>query len=261
MKYNVFTPLSILRKADDKMRIALCDDLSEERANLKTYIRRLEKSEHLELDITEFSSAEALIAAYDKGYVPDVLFLDIYMGGLQGNEAARLLADRGYSGSVVFCTTSLDHAVESYRLRADGYLVKPYSYEDFLHAIWRCRTRFEKSRECLSFISERIDYQVPYGDVTYIETTNRGCTVHTRTATYFTYRKIGEFETDLVHRPAFLKVGRCYIVNMSRIVKASSDSLDMGGDSIPLPSRDKKRLLQTINDWYWQAAREDSHVG
>lgn len=240
------------------MRIVICDDLAEERAKLKNYIRRLEKEDHLELDITEFDSAEALITAYDKGFVPDVLFLDIYMGGIQGTEAARLLADRGYGNSVVFCTTSLDHAVESYRLRADGYLVKPYSYEDFLGAIWRCRTRFEKSKECLTFVSERLDYQVPFKDVLFIETTNRGCTVHTRDGAYFTYKKIGEFEAELAAKPAFLKVGRCYIVNMNRIKKAGTDSFDMGGAVIPLPSRDKKKLLQAVNDWYWKAARGDT---
>lgn len=246
----------LIKKADDRMKIVICDDLTEERKTLREYIRRLEKEDSLELDITEFDSAEALITAYDKGLTPDVIFLDVYMPGAIGTVAAKALADKGYSGSVVFCTTSLDHAVESYRLKADGYLVKPYSYEDFLGAIWRCRARFERSKKCLSFVSERIDYSVPLGDITYIETANRGCDVHTVKQTFFTYKKIGEIEGELRGESAFLKVGRCYLVNMSRIKKADADSLIFAdGDSVPLPSRDKKRLLQTVNDWFWKTAR------
>ncbi len=241
------------------MKIAICDDLAEERKILREYLRRLEKEDNLEFDITEFDRAEGLIAAYDKGNVPDVAFLDIYMPGAIGTVAAKALADKGYSGSVVFCTTSLDHAVESYKLKADGYLVKPYSYEDFLGAIWRCRAHFEKSKKCLSFVSERIDYQIPLGDITYIETANRGCDVHTVKQVFFTYKKIGEIEEELRNEAAFLKIGRCFIVNMNRIKKTETDSLLLAnGNHIPLPARDKKRLLQTVNDWFWKAARGDT---
>ena len=238
------------------MKIVICDDLAEERKILREYIRRLEKDDSLELDITEFDSAEAMIAAYDNGLIPDVVFLDIYMSGTIGTVAAKALADKGYSGSVVFCTTSLDHAVESYKLKADGYLVKPYSYEDFLGAIWRCRVHFEKSKKCLSFVSERIDYHIPLENITYIETANRGCDIHTMNQTFFTYKKIGEIEKDLQNESAFLKIGRCFIINMRRIKTTQSDSLLLAdGNRIPLPARDKKRLLQAVNDWFWTAAR------
>ena len=43
---------------------------------------------------------------------------------------------------------------------------------------------------------------------------------------------------------------------MSRIKKTDADSLIFAdGDSVPLPARDKKRLLQAVNDWFWKAAR------
>lgn len=242
------------------MKIVICDDLADERRKLKDYLRRLEKDDSLEFSITEFENAQSLIAAYDKGLRPDVAFLDIYMDQLNGNEAAKMLSDRGYENSIVFCTTSLEHAVESYKLKADGYLVKPYSYEDFLGAIWRCRERFEKSKKCLSFVSERIDYRIPFGDVCLIETDNRGCRVHFKGQSLFTYKKIGEFEAEVKNEPSFLKVSRCYLVNMGRITKMDGDTLYFpSGASVVLPAREKKRLRQTINDWFWSVARGGTH--
>lgn len=238
------------------MRIVICDDIAEERARLKGYIRRLEKDDTLELDITEYQSGAELLSAYGTRTLPDVIFLDIYMSGLTGVEVAKELSHRGYGGSVVFCTTSLDHAVESYKLKADGYLVKPYSYEDFLDAIWRCRQHLQKSQKGITFVSDRIDYNIPLRKVSFIETAGRACSVHTDEGAYTTYKKISEFENELSNEPAYLKVGRCYLVNMNRIKTLSDDRIIFDdGEAIPLPSRDKKRLQQTVNDWFWKATR------
>ncbi len=238
------------------MRIVICDDLHEERSRLKGYIRRLEKDDNLELEITEYSSAEALLEAYPKRTQADVMFLDVYMSGLNGVELAARLKELGYEGRIVFCTTSLDHAVESYKLKADGYLVKPYSYEDFLDAIWRCRQHLLKSQRGISFVSERIEYNIPLSKISFIETAGRACAVHFEGETLTTYKKISDFEAELKSSPAFLKVGRCFLVNMQNISRIEDDCLILKDkNTVPLPTRDKKRLTQEINNWFWAVAR------
>lgn len=182
------------------------------------------------------------------------------MSGITGAQVAKRLIEMGYDRSLVFCTTSLDHAVESYKLKADGYLVKPYSYEEFLDAIWRSRQHLQKSRKGLSFVSERIDYHIPLKNILFIETSGRVCAVHTDDGVFTTYKKIGEFENELRGEPSFLKVSRCYLVNMNRIKNFSDISIILSsGDTVPLPSRDKKRLQQTVNDWFWKVARGEQN--
>lgn len=244
------------------MKIAVCDDMLEQRRILKDYLRRLEKEEHLEFDVCEFTSGEALLEYMKSGKhtPPDCLFLDIYMHEFDGIATMRELRAMGYDGSVVFCTTSIDHAVESYKLKADGYLVKPFNYEDFIEAIWRCRSRFEKSRKCLRFVSERLEYVIPFNDVVYIETEQRYCVVHTKKESVRTYKKISEFEAEVAVEPSFIKIGRCYLVNMNAISKLEPEKLILSnGSEIILPSRDRKKLLQTINDYFWGLARGEQH--
>lgn len=243
------------------MRVAICDDLAEERKIIKNYLRRLDTEEHLELDIYEFDKGEALLDYMQKGKnLPDFLFLDIYMGSCDGISVMRELRNSGYEGSVVFCTTSVEHAVESYKLKADGYLVKPYNYEDFLEAIWRCRRHFEKSKKVLKFVSERLDYAIPYQDVLYIETEARTCAVHTKKDTFNTYKKIGEFETELSGENSFIKIGRSYLVNMNAVKKLDNDKLILSNnDEILFPTRDKKKLQQTMNHYFWSVARGNSN--
>ncbi len=241
------------------MRIVICDDLADQRSLLKGYIRRLEKDDSLELQITEYTCGEDLLRVYGTIVPPDVMFLDVYMEGLTGTEVAAQLKEKGYDGSIIFCTTSIDHAVESYKLKADGYLVKPYSYEDFLDAIWRARQRMQKSQKGLSFVSERIEYHIPLRKISFIETSGRTCLVHTDEGEFGTYKKIGEFEEELSGEPSFIKVGRCFLVNMNLISRFSEDSIVMkNGSYLPLPVRDKKKLQQKVNNWFWKLARGEN---
>ena len=57
------------------------------------------------------------------------------MDGMNGIEAAAEVRKEDRSVRLVFVTTSNDFAAESYSLRADYYLLKPYVHEDILKAL------------------------------------------------------------------------------------------------------------------------------
>lgn len=61
----------------------------------------------------------------------DIIFIDQYMTGISGIDTARKIRETDRLVALVFVTTSESHAIESYGVRACGYLLKPYLYEDF----------------------------------------------------------------------------------------------------------------------------------
>lgn len=230
------------------MRVAICDDNELERRKLELFLRRLEKDEQITMDISMFDSGEAILKARENGEFFDILFLDIYMHGISGLSVAKNLSDAGFKGSVIFCTSSVEHAVESYKLKADGYIVKPFEYKDFVDAIWRCRERFD--RKCLSFRAERLEYSLPIKDILYIETKTRGCTIHTSDKEYTTYKKISEFSDELTTEDGFIRIGRSFIVNLANVTECDSDMMTLtNGDTIPLPIREKAKYRQMINGY------------
>lgn len=240
------------------VKVAVCDDLEQERKTLCDCLRRYEKEENLELDIFEYDGAETLISDFRKGNAPDVLFLDIYMNGLSGTDALKTLLNEGFSGSTVLCTTSRDHALDGYRLKAEGYLVKPYDYGDFLAAIWHCKRRFDESKKSVTFISERLSHTVPLKEIMFMETDGKGSSVHTGTGSFFTWKKLCEFEEELKEEPSFIRVGRYYIVNLNSVANTTDDKLIFtDGKSINLPVRDKNRIRTEVNDWFWKKLREE----
>ena len=107
-------------------RIAICDDVEVERFVLKRQLMVYFQTNGREAQIQEYESGESLLADIEEGYIwPDLIFLDIYMGDLNGMDTARKLRDLGVKAPIVFLTASPDFALESYEVEASGYLLKP----------------------------------------------------------------------------------------------------------------------------------------
>ena len=111
------------------MRIAIVDDLDAERAQLKERLVRQLCARGTEAELLEFDSGEAFLAAENEQRF-SAAFLDIYMEGLSGMEAAKELRKTDADCLLVFTTTSTDHALEGFQVRALHYLVKPFTEAD-----------------------------------------------------------------------------------------------------------------------------------
>ena len=74
------------------------------------------------------------------GLQPNLLFLDIQMPEVNGLEFSRIIGDRCRT---IFTTAFEQYAVDSYRVNALDYLLKPFSYSDFLQACEKARQWFE----------------------------------------------------------------------------------------------------------------------
>ena len=111
------------------MRIAIVDDIASEREYLKSVLDA--QLARLSLDAVTFdfaSGADFLAAAGRERF--DLVFLDIYMGNENGIDTAQALRRFDADCMLVFTTSSADHALEGFRVRALHYLVKPFAEPD-----------------------------------------------------------------------------------------------------------------------------------
>ena len=111
------------------MRIAIVDDLAAERALLKDRLEQQLQRRNVQADILEYESGETFLEAARKAPFT-AAFLDIYMDGMTGMEAAKKLRKTNTDCLLVFTTTSTDHALEGFQVRALHYLVKPFTEAD-----------------------------------------------------------------------------------------------------------------------------------
>ena len=122
----------------------------------------------------------------DNGAVFDLIFLDIYMGGITGMDTAKELRQLGASAPVIFLTTSPDFAVESYEVNAAGYLLKPIQLEKLSALISHLLTSVERPRVCIQ--SGRRRRYVFLDDILFAESDNhsleRSCPARKSSATW-----------------------------------------------------------------------------
>ena len=111
------------------MRIAIVDDLAGDRALLRERLERQLQRRSVQADLLEFESGEAFLAA-EREQRFTAAFLDIYMTGMSGVDAAKELRTFDTDCLLIFTTTSTDHALEGFQVRAMHYLVKPFAEEE-----------------------------------------------------------------------------------------------------------------------------------
>ena len=100
------------------MHIALCDDEKNELLLLREMVQAFCEKKRLEAVIDVFSGGEDFLASAQRY---DILFMDIYLPGMNGMEAAERAGALARQ-QIVFTTVSREYAVEAFRLNAAHYL-------------------------------------------------------------------------------------------------------------------------------------------
>ena len=176
---------------------------------------------------------------------PDIIFLDIEMPYTSGMD----WLSNANSDSLVILTTAYEqYALRSYDFDVADYLLKPIPYARFSKAIAKARKMLQKDME-----AEGVDYmlvkmtrtkklKILFRDITYIEAEQNYCNIHRHNYTPLMVRTT--FSSLLEQLPAdmFCQVHRSFIVNKTRIMCMDSDSLNIGGVSIPVLRAYKEKL-------------------
>ena len=105
------------------LNIAVCEDEAAETVLLCDILNHSD----IQNTYTVFTDADSFLASYEYGKY-DLLLMDIYMkDSMTGIEAVSIIRETDADIPVAFITTSTEHALESYRLSAIGYIEKPVS--------------------------------------------------------------------------------------------------------------------------------------
>ena len=108
--------------------VAICDDTEEERLQAAEYAGRFFDREGIEVHIDTYAGGRELL---ESGREYDLYLLDVLMPGMSGIDTAQALAEDKDHPVVVFITSSLESAVEGYRVEAAGFILKPVEEESF----------------------------------------------------------------------------------------------------------------------------------
>lgn len=222
-----------------RLDIAICED---NESDMEILLKRLSEAcgeLNVVMRADMFRTGEDFLAASrERGY--DIAFMDIYLDGINGIEAAK---STGKACRFVFTTISADHAVEAFGLNAAHYLVKPMSKENVFEALSRCIASLSgKTTPILSIKSGKKITRIPMEKIVFIEVMNKVCAVHTENEIYETPISLNSLCGQL-DETVFMRAQQSYAVNMGYIESFYFDRVIMrGGLEIALSRNSRGEL-------------------
>lgn len=241
-----------------KLTCAIIDDEPLAVSLLESYVL---KTPFLELRGTYNSAINALP---ELGNTPvDLLFLDIQMPELSGLEFSRLINSKT---RVIFTTAFEQYAVDSYRVDALDYLLKPISYPDFLASANKALRWFElladssangenveagkASGKGMDFIIIKSEYkqlQIELRRILYIEGLKDYVKIFVEGEPHpiLSLMSMKSLE-EMLPADRFVRVHRSFIVQPDKIKVIERNRIVFGKEYIPISDSYKQRLYEIL---------------
>ncbi|HAH23060.1 MAG TPA: DNA-binding response regulator [Prolixibacteraceae bacterium] len=185
----------------------------------------------------------------------DLIFVDIQMPELTGIEFARSLED---APKIIFTTAYEKYALEGFKLNAIDYLLKPFSYEEFLKAAGKARKQaelevnslptIEANNQFLFLKSEYKIRRINFNDILYIEGLKDYIKVYTTgdDKPVLSLNSIKSLEQKLPE-DKFMRVHRSFIVNLDRIDTIERSRIIFGKVYIPISDQYKDKFQEYLD--------------
>ena len=158
---------------------------------------------------------------------PEVIFLDIEIGGASGIECARIIADMAPKTKIIFATAHAEYMPEAFDVYAFDYLVKPFNVERVNQTLERIRgmtqggkekeeIRREGGLDRLLIKGKESACFVDTADIVLVQREGGSTVIYTENDSFVTSAGLSEIEAKL-NPDLFMRSHKSYLINVSKI--------------------------------------------
>lgn len=242
------------------MRIAICDDeprcLEQVRSVAEEYmVERAEK----QVNCTFFSHPEDLLEAAEKSGGFDIYILDIVMPDLNGIRLGVRLRDAGYDGKIIYLTSSEEYALDSFKVKAFDYLIKPIEKGTFFSAVDEAIAAIsaKKDKSIVVKAKER-SIRITFDSIAYAALSKRSVTYYLmggKSVESMSLRtNFSEAVRELLADRRFTLCGASMAVNLDHITEIESEAVVFGTSyKAFLGKKACRELRNTWNEFLFSA--------
>ncbi len=238
------------------MHIAVCDDNIEELSRIASLLEDYRRARDKSITYEAFHSAlELLETLRVRSY--DLLLLDILMPGITGMDAAKEIRRSDQEIPIIFLTSSREFAVESYRVSAEDYIIKPAQKDEIFPALDKQLKKLAQEEAYLTLKTGSGIVKLPFSQIVYVEIINR--MVHfilTTGEERKAYGYLSDYEGALLSNTNFYKPHRSFVVNLHQVTGLDKNGLaTIVGKTVPV-ARDAYSKVKTAYMKYLLAPDE-----
>jgi two-component system response regulator LytT len=185
----------------------------------------------------------------------DLIFIDIQMPDLSGLEFTRSMVK---GPKVIFTTAYEKYALDGFKLDVVDYLLKPFSYEEFLKAVQKVQKLIKLEKDVPDqveanneFLFLKSDYKIKrinFNDILYIEGLKDYVKVYIQNSAkpVVSLSTMKLLESKLPETK-FMRVHRSFIVNLEKIDTIERSRIVFGKTYIPVSDQYKEKFQEFLD--------------
>lgn len=232
------------------MRIAVVDDESIFRMQLKMMVEKVAENNALPLIVEEFGTGPDFIKALsDKRY--DIVFMDIFMPDMDGIATAKKLRELTERTFLIFMTASDGHYPDAFSLHAFDYVTKPFTIERIENVIDEIIAHTPLDEYFLKVNVGGIEERIFLRDIVSVTTDAHYLEINKQDG--FTSRvrlTSGEFLNSTADDKRFIMINRGIIINMDFIEKIDGGDVYLKDKTIfPISAKKVSEIKQKIENY------------
>ena len=239
------------------MKIALVDDEQKCLDEMAGLVREFGVQYCCQMETVPFLNGEAFLEAFEDGEF-SVVFMDIYMDGMDGVAAALKMRGLDRRCVLVFLTSSMDFMPDAFSCHAFEYITKPFSTQRIFQVLTDILEVLPPLQKYIEVVSDKKTARIfldrivsvitdaHYLDIVLLD----GETLHCRMT-------MPEFKELTGRDSRFLPVNKGITVNAEYILEFEDSCCVMeNGARFPLRVRDRLKIEQAASDYNFRKIRE-----
>ncbi len=181
----------------------------------------------------------------------DIVFLDINLPDMSGLDFIKTVKN---PPAIIMTTAYPDYAAHSFELDTIvDYLVKPFSFNRFLKALNKAKSRIEtvkpvsksSSEEAVFINVDKTMHKVVIDSILYIESDRNYITIVTETQK-LCYISSLKYWVEKLKSPHFIQVHKSFLINSKFVDKISGNTAFLNGSKIPVGRMYKQELMDVL---------------
>ena len=224
------------------INIAVCDDTIQYMRQTVALLEQWSEEKDIAIKVDFFDNGDSLLNSLS--HQPyDLIFLDIIMPMLSGIDTCAEIRKENRQTKIIFLSVSPEFGVDAFRVKANGYLLKPLDPAALYALMDEYLLEKEENSGFLIAKSMSMVRKVPLHMISYLEAQNKRILIYTSDGSTLTVTTPLHQLVPQLDNPCFFQCHRSYIVNMNYIRSLSKNELTMSdGCNIPISRNCSKEL-------------------
>lgn len=220
--------------------------------------REFSAENRIETEIIKYSDGDSFLCAKEDF---SIVFMDIYMNGLDGVQTAKKLRERDSSCILIFMTTSTEHMPDAFSCHAFEYIVKPFSPQRVKEVLRDAVKFLPSTEEYAELYCDKKNVRTSLGEIVSAMTDAHYLDVGLSDGTLLRCRMtMGEFAEQTDER--FIIINRGIIVNADFVTDFEDNCCILeNGTRLPIRVRDRLKIEQAVRDYNFNKIRKRQRYG